>query len=99
MHVYLEEGNEMRKYVAVQIDGKITVHLPHTDGNYYTLCGLDGNDPHEHIDQKTVDVPDSALVDCFSCFGIFNISRKYSMADFCTEKENSERKPNEPNPM
>jgi hypothetical protein len=68
------------KYVAVEIDGEISVHLPHQNGNWYTLCGIDGDDPANS--QYTVDVPEGAKVDCISCFRIWNVARKYRISDF-----------------
>jgi hypothetical protein len=72
----------MSKYFAVSLDGKILVHLPDADrhGNYYTLCGLDGDDPV--IRQTAVDVPVGAKVNCRQCWAIWNKAKKYSKKDF-----------------
>jgi hypothetical protein len=72
----------MSRYVAVKIYGKITVHLPHTTGNYYTLCGLDGNDEDRKVEQITVDVPIGWKVDCEDCIRIWSVCNKYSEKDF-----------------
>ena len=70
----------MTKYVAVLLDGELTIHLPHTDGNYYTLCGLDGMD--ESVGQEVADVPKGAKVDCKECHNIWLLAKGFSAKDF-----------------
>lgn len=70
----------MTKYVAVKVEGVINVHLPHTDGNYYTLCGLDGAD--EWVEQEIVGVPKGAKVDCVHCLRIWETCKEFSKKDF-----------------
>lgn len=72
----------MSKYVAVKIDDEIQIHLPHTTGNYYTLCGLDGADEDSHVNQSAVDVPEGAKVTCLECFHIWKICKTFSAKDF-----------------
>jgi len=70
----------MTQYVAVYLDGELTIHLPDTSGNYYTLCGLDGTD--SLVGQAIGDVPKGAKVDCKSCFNIWKISKMFRLSDF-----------------
>ena len=70
----------MTKYVSVLLDGKLTVHLPHTNGDYYTLCGLDGTDGV--VGQEVVDVPKGAKVDCKDCHNIWLLAKEFSAKDF-----------------
>jgi hypothetical protein len=57
----------MTKYFATKTAGVVTVHLPHTSGNYYTLCGEDGDDPSVNVDSVAVDVPKGAKINCPEC--------------------------------
>lgn len=68
--------------VAVRLDGIVTVHMFGGLADYYTLCGLDGNDPA--IGQEPADVPMNgrARIDCPSCRAIWDIARSYSRKDF-----------------
>lgn len=68
------------KFVAVKINGIVSVHLPHTNGNYYTLCGLDGSD--EYVGQEIVDVPIGAKVDCTDCLHIWEVCKLFTARDF-----------------
>ena len=68
------------KYVAVEIDGCVSVHLPSTTGNDYTLCGIDGDDPS--LGQIAVDVPRRSKVDCPACYRIWRVSSKFNLGDF-----------------
>ena len=68
------------KYVAVEIGGKISVHLPHATGNYYTLCGIDADDPF--LSMRSIDVPDGVKVDCLACFQMWDVARKFELSDF-----------------
>ena len=70
----------MAKYVAVLLDGKLTIHLPHTSGNYYTLCGLDGMD--SLVGQEITDVPKGSKVDCIECRSIWNVCKTFTSKDF-----------------
>jgi len=72
----------MSKYVAVKIDDEIQIHLPHTTGNYYTLCGLDGADEAASVNQSTVNVPKGAKVNCVECLHIWELCKQFSAKDF-----------------
>ena len=72
----------MRKFVAVKIDGEISVHMAHDTGNYYTLCGMDGNDDNPSVNQITVDVPEGAKINCGDCRSLFDACRLYRKNDF-----------------
>ena len=71
-----------RRYVAVKTAGVIKVHLPHTDGNYYTLCGEDGDDPSEAVDSVAVNVPKGAKVNCTHCLRIWEVCKMFTAKDF-----------------
>ena len=77
---------EMR-YVAVKTDGRVTVHMPHENGNYYTLCGMGGDDPDRSVDQEIALVPSGAKIDCLDCFQLWNVSRKYRIDDFISSHD------------
>jgi len=74
------------KYVAVEIKGVISIHMPHDSGNYATLCGLDGDDPYPEVDQKVVPLPEDAKIDCLECFQLWNVSRKFGIDDFVAKR-------------
>lgn len=68
------------KYVAVEIDGCVDVHLPGTTGNYFTLCGIDGDDPF--LEQIATSVPRGSKVNCLACYRIWRTASKFSLEDF-----------------
>ena len=72
----------MKKFVAVKSYGVVKIHLPHTNGNYYTLCGMDGDDDSASVDQHIVSVPKGAKVNCDDCIAIWEICKDYSDKDF-----------------
>jgi len=72
----------MSRYVAVQIDGEVTIHIPHTYGNYATLCGLDGDDEYFSVNQKTVPTPKGKKVNCEACLSIWKTCQEYTKKDF-----------------
>ena len=76
----------MRKIVAVLSQGEVGVHFPHFNGNSYTLCGLDGDDPNPLVDQIIVDVPVGAKVDCQTCIQIFEFVSGLSHQDIKSRK-------------
>lgn len=79
----------MAKYVAVLHDGVLTVHLPHTTGNYYTLCGEDGDDDDPTVDSIAADVPKGAKVDCWECKRIWELCKSFSAKDFAAPNKAS----------
>jgi len=70
--------------VAVRIpgDSKLGIHLPYTDGNYYTLCRLDGIDSNPLTAQEMIDVPPGTLVNCKECFNIWKFTRGFKRRHF-----------------
>ena len=68
------------RFAAVLLDDQLTIHLPHTDGNYYTLCGLDGMD--SEVGQAVADVPKGAKVTCKECRYIWRLAKEYTAKDF-----------------
>jgi hypothetical protein len=76
----------MSKYVAILHEGVTTIHLPHSTGDYATLCGEDGDDPMPDVDSVEIDVPKGAKVDCRHCLGIWQVCKKYTAKDFGKEQ-------------
>lgn len=54
--------------------GDIETHIPGASGDYVTLCGLDGDDPHESVQQHIVEA--GPVVDCHQCKAIWAMARK-----------------------
>ena len=75
----------MSNFVAVEINSEVEIHLPHYTGNYYTLCGMDGDDPDYSVDQAVAIVPRGAKVNCRSCKAIFDLCREFTRDDFSNE--------------
>lgn len=72
----------MSKFVAVEVEGVVEIHLPDASGNYATLCGLDGDDSHTGVQQALAKVPKGATVNCDACWNIFKVCRDYTARDF-----------------
>ncbi len=70
----------MREFVAIEIDGKLTIHADDPTGNYATLCGCDGDDPI--VGQIVAVVPRGRKINCQHCYGIWLKSREYKASDF-----------------
>ena len=70
----------MSKFVAIEAQGVVRVHLPHTTGNYDTLCGLDANDPG--VQHFPASVPKGAKVDCPDCKAIWAVAKCFRATDF-----------------
>ena len=68
--------------VAIEIEGDLTVHIPGASGNYATLCGLDGNDDHEDVQQRTVELPSGSKINCKDCKAIWLVAKGYQSNDF-----------------
>lgn len=68
--------------VAILHCGKVDIHLPHTTGNHATLCGMDGDDPSQNVQQTEVAVPRGARVTCQECYEIWVVARRYSRLNF-----------------
>ncbi len=69
-------------YVAILCDDVTTIHATDMSGNYATLCGMDGDDPDDAVDQRYVDVPCRAKINCQQCKNIVEHARKYTKRDF-----------------
>lgn len=78
-------------FVAIKLDGKVEIHLPHWSGNYATACGLDGDDPDEN--QYPVVVPQGAKVNCKDCATIWSVMHRFRKSDFANPptKENQDK--------
>lgn len=71
----------MSELVTVVSCGEKYTHFPHWDGNYATLCCLDGDDENKQVDQKVVSTPRNARVNCRQCANIYNLISEYSEID------------------
>lgn len=72
----------MSKYVAVKTLDEIEIHLPHTTGNWYSLCGLAGADEDSAVQQGIVDVPKGVRVDCRARKAIWELAQGFTSRDF-----------------
>ena len=80
----------MTRYVAVKTAGVIKVHLPDIDGNYYTLCGEDGDDPSAKVDSVAVPTPKGAKIDCVYCRHIWELCKTFTAKDFAPNKKHKD---------
>ena len=87
------------RYIAVCVDGELSVHAMSRDGNCATLCGLDGDDPHSSVRQERAELPLKAKIDCTQCVSIILSARQYRNSDFASALRSTanqqERKPEE----
>ena len=72
--------------VAIRTEGRLTIHFPHTTGNYATLCGMDGDDPSAEVDQAEVEIPKNAKVNCKDCIAIFDLTHEYDRSAITKRK-------------
>lgn len=79
---------EMSRFVAVEIDGQVGVHMPHETGNYATFCGLDGDD----YEQKPAKALKNARVDCPHCLAKWRWATEFRASDFVKPNANSSPK-------
>jgi len=76
------------KLVTIICDGVTDVHLPHPDGTYATLCGMDGDDYDDTgvfggaVDQRTVKTPRGAKVSCRKCWDIWSHASQFTVGVF-----------------
>jgi len=70
-----------KKYIAVKSDGVVEIHAHGAASDYYTLCGLDGDDPHKAVAQMVADVPKGAKINCPHCAAIIRRAREYTERD------------------
>lgn len=68
------------RYIAVRIDGQLTVHAVGSDGDYPTLCGTDDLDPAIGLEQA--DLPKRPKITCSVCKGLILHARTYTKRDF-----------------
>jgi len=68
--------------VAVEASGKIEVHISAVTGNYYTLCGMDGDDPSLGVEQKVVIVLPGERITCRHCYQMWQAVHNMSESDF-----------------
>jgi len=59
------------KFIVINARGSINSHIPPTVGsNYETICGMDGNDLSDDVQQSVIGESDK--LDCPQCIGIFD---------------------------
>jgi len=77
----------MSKFRAVEIEGEVKIHLPNPSGTgeFYTLCGLDGDEAHPVLRQKSAPVPKGARVNCHDCYQIWKLAQEFERVDFEAE--------------
>lgn len=69
--------------VAIICDGERIVHAVDTTGNYATLCGMDGNDPHGAVSQSLDRLKgDNEKITCRQCWAIWAAAKQYRRTDF-----------------
>lgn len=81
----------MSRYVAIDVDGEVRTHARSEEGNYMTLCGLDGG--ISGSDQREVGLMIGARIDCQQCHQIFTAARKLRARDFVSALTSQERQP------
>lgn len=72
----------MSDRVAVIQDGVRGIHAGDATGNYATLCGLDGDDPDQHVQQSMSIVKRGEKINCDQCRSIWSKARQYRISDF-----------------
>ena len=70
------------KLVTIKCNGATETHLPHQNGNYATLCGMDGDDEEAGVNQATVRTPKYAKVNCQDCWDIWSVARQFDATTF-----------------
>lgn len=68
--------------IAIKNDGVVQVHIRFEAFGYATLCGMDGNDVAADVDQRTVELPRNAKVDCPHCRGIWVAAKLVRASEF-----------------
>lgn len=70
----------MSKFAGVIVEGELTIHANDASGSYFTLCGLDGDDPG--TEQSVADVPRGRKINCAACRNIWLVAKLYHATDF-----------------
>lgn len=74
---------KQQKYVAIEAMGQREIHAMGCISDYATLCGLDGNDPHQDVQQATVALQASGdRITCPDCRAIWQHAKSYRSSDF-----------------
>lgn len=71
----------MSKYVAIEIEGELTIHAQDCSGNHATLCGVDGDDPKKSVQQRDVPLPKGRKINCPQCRNILRVAWGYKPSD------------------
>lgn len=69
------------KYIAIEAEGQRDIHAI-GEGSYATLCGLDGEDHHEHVKQTTGKLRRGEKITCQQCWLIWKHAKTYRTANF-----------------
>lgn len=72
----------MSRFVAVEANGELLVHLPDTSGQLATLCGIDGDDPDASVRQRIVPVKPGQKSNCKRCKAVWDVATQYRASDF-----------------
>lgn len=76
-----------RKFVAFRCNAETTeVHIP-GNGNYGTLCGIDGDDPF--AGQCPTPLPPNPYITCRDCEQLWKTCRRYTARDFYPARESA----------
>ncbi len=78
------------KLVTIRCNGKTETHLPHHNGNYATLCGMDGDDDHYIVSQSTISTPKGAKVNCKDCFDVWDLAHQFHKNIFASELQHGD---------
>lgn len=76
-------------YVAVISMGERQIHLPGIMGDYVTICGLDGADANEHVQQEMSIVEPGERITCLQCWTIWRHIQEYKKSDFTRDLRRS----------
>jgi len=74
-------------WVAIECEGVRKIHAAGIDGNYASLCGLDGEENRVSLPKR------GEKIDCPQCFAIWNETRYYRPGDFAPELTSTQINP------
>lgn len=80
------------EFVTIKCLGETFVHFPdHSLGSYATLCGMDGDDDDDGVQQKTIETKPEAKVNCRYCISIWEACQQFSRSEISWREYNSRR--------
>ncbi len=70
--------------VGIWCAGRLEVHATDPTGNYATLCGMDGDDPDDAVQQSpaAAKVTKNDHINCKQCYTIWRHAQQYCAKDF-----------------